>query len=336
MNLKARYMAVALLAAGCSSSETDVTEDATTQVAEVLGDVQDADVPMGRELLGGIPVHARRWEHEGIQCDTTPESASVEVCGQTFQSELHLAWTDCQARFMGHGGRSWHGPPGAEADASTAPAAPTSAGSVDVVTTVEPTAECAEGVALRFQQQSTHDITHTRGDGESRKLSGTLTSIVVGLSDTEPQSRSTTVDTTRARIDAEGNVIDSLHLTGTLEETFDSAAVTPSHVSSGTLTSTDAEGNASTVTLSAVTRAPPSVCTWPVSGTLERTAADGTTTVLVYGPECGQATLDGESITLPSRPGRGGGEGRGGGRGGPRGGGHGGPPPRPGAPDSGA
>ncbi|MCP3145119.1 hypothetical protein [Pyxidicoccus xibeiensis] len=335
MNLKARYMAVALLAAGCSS-ETVVTEDATTEVAEALGDVQDADVPMGRELMGGIPVHARRWEHEGIQCDTTPESASVEVCGQTFQSELHLAWTECQARFMGHGGRSWHGgPPGSEGDASTAPRAPVSAGSVDVVTTVAPTAECAEGVALRFQQQSTHDITHTRGDGSSRKLTGTLTSTVIGVSDEKPQSRSTTVDTTRARLDAEGNVIDSLHLTGSLEETFDSAAVTPTHVSSGTLTSTDAGGNTSTVTLSAVTRVPPSVCTWPVSGTLERAEADGSTHVLVYGPECGQATLDGESITLPSRPGRGG-EGRGGGRGGPRGGGHGGRPRPGGAPDSGA
>jgi len=178
-------------------------------------------------------------------------------------------------------------------------------------------------VALRFQQQSTHDITHTHADGGVVKLSGSITASSVGVSDTEPQSRSTTVDTTRTRLDAEGAVVDSLHLTGTLEETFDAAATPATHTSSGTLTATAADGSASTVTLTDVVRVPPSTCTWPISGTLQRAAADGTTHVLVYGPECGQATLDGGTLTLPSRPhgGHGRGGGGDGGRGGPRGGG---------------
>jgi hypothetical protein len=326
MNVKVGVTALALFATGCASSES-ATENATTTVAEAIGEAQDADVPMGgRELLGKLPVDARRWEHEGLQCDTTPERTTVEVCGRTFPADLHLAWTDCQVRFRGHG-RGWHrGPPGTQPreGSKTAPAAPVSSGAVDVVTTVEPTAECAEGVALRFQQQSTHDITHAHADGGTVRLTGGMTSTSVGVSDTEPQSRSTTVDTTRTRLDAEGAVVDSLHLTGTLEETFDAAATPTTHTSRGTLTATEADGSASTVTLTDVVRVPPSTCTWPLSGTLERTTADGTTHVLTYGPGCGQATLDGEAITLPSRPRGGhgrGGPGGDGGRGGPRPGG---------------
>jgi len=139
MNVKVGVTALVLFAAGCSSSET-TTEDATTTVAEAIGEAQDADVPMGgRELLGKIPVNARRWEHEGIQCDTTPESTTVEVCGQSYPADLHLAWTDCQVRFRGRGGRGWHrGPPGTkpEEGSATAPAAPVSSGAVDVVTTI--------------------------------------------------------------------------------------------------------------------------------------------------------------------------------------------------------
>ena len=44
-----------------------------------------------------------------------------------------------------------------------------------------------------------------------------------------------------------------------------------------------------------------SVCPWPTAGTLERVAADGTTHTLVYGPDCGSATLDGSVIQLPQR-----------------------------------
>jgi hypothetical protein len=56
------------------------------------------------------------------------------------------------------------------------------------------------------------------------------------------------------------------------------------------------------VTLTDIVRVPPPVCAWPLSGTLQRAEADGTTHVLSFGPECGQATLDGAAITLPSRP----------------------------------
>lgn len=316
MNLKARLFVVTLFAAGCSSKTGTEESTATETVAEAINDAQDSDIPMGRELDGRIPVSARRWEHEGIQCDTTPESTAVEVCGQTFAADLHLSWTDCQARFPGHGGRGWHrGPgPGQAPDTGTMDTAtgPVSSGSVAVVTTVEATAECAEGVAFRFQEQSSHDITHTHPNGEVVKHSGSISSDAVGVSDREPQSRATTFDTTRARVDAEGNTLDSLHLAGTLQETFDATTTPATRTSTGTLTATREDGSSSTVTLTGVTRVPPSVCTWPVSGTLERTTAEGTTQVLVYGPECGQATLDGEVITLPSRPHGGGGKGRGG------------------------
>lgn len=335
MKLKAGMLAAALVGAGCGTQKTqDTTEQqAVVAVAGAINEAQSADVPLGSRFLEGLPLEVRRWEHEGFQCDAEPETAEVEVCGQRFPSELHLSWTDCQARARGPrgGGCGWERPPapggGPRPEDSERGEATgvVSSGTVEVVTAIAPVEACGEDSPLRFEQQSTHDITHTLEDGRSAKMAGSIASTSVRVPGArQTLSRAVTVDTTRTHLDAAGTVLDSLHLTGSLEENFDAEADTPTRTSNGTLTATLADGSASSVTLTGIVRVPPSVCAWPLAGTQVRTGAEGTTNTLVFGPECGQATLDGEAITLPARPL------------GPRDGGFGGKPPRGGGPGGGA
>jgi hypothetical protein len=65
------------------------------------------------------------------------------------------------------------------------------------------------------------------------------------------------------------------------------------------------DGTQGTVTLQDIVRPPRNVCPWPTSGTLTRADADGTSHALVFGPDCGAATLDGTVVDLPAQPSRG-------------------------------
>ncbi len=308
MRFKSGLVAVALLATGCTAGDT--AEDSMITVTEAIGDAQTTEIPVGLELLHGPPMDARRWEHEGLHCDATPERTTVEVCGQSFTSELKLAWSDCQVRPRMHrdhvapqgtqevsasGGGGGHG-------GQTPPSPRVSSGTVEVLSTITPVGECSESAQIQIEKQSTHDIRHASEDGSLVKLSGTVTATSTRGSSTGPQSRSSSFDTTRTRLDADGNTVESLRLTGELAVTSNRTAQPPTHTSQGTFTVTQADGSAATVTLTGIVRVPPPVCAWPISGMLQRTEADGTSHVLSFGPECGQATLDGEAITLPARP----------------------------------
>lgn len=62
----------------------------------------------------------------------------------------------------------------------------------------------------------------------------------------------------------------------------------------------------STIQIVDLVRPPRQTCRWPTSGSVIRTDADGTVHTLTYGPACGQATLDGQDISLQRPPGGGG------------------------------
>jgi hypothetical protein len=168
-----------------------------------------------------------------------------------------------------------------------------------VVSTTTAQGECSDITELKSEQQATHNIQHTTAAGLVVTLTGTVTSNSSQTPATGSRTQSSTVDTTRTRVDASGSTIDSVHLTGTLESTFDKSAETPTQTSSGSMTVTQADGTTSSATLTNVVRVPRETCDWPISGTIERTA-DGIAHVLVFGPDCGQATLDGTATTLPA------------------------------------
>jgi hypothetical protein len=56
-------------------------------------------------------------------------------------------------------------------------------------------------------------------------------------------------------------------------------------------------GEAATA-ITGVVRVPEAECQYPIAGTIERTLPDGTSHILAFGPECGQATADGEPVDL--------------------------------------
>ena len=114
---------------------------------------------------------------------------------------------------------------------------------------------------------------------------------------------STQVDVTRTRTNADGTVAGTVHIVGALTVAF-SSDVPPVRTINGSYTEDSSEFGQATVTLTDIVRPPRFVCPWPVSGTLTRVAADGTTHAVVYGPDCGSATLDGTAVTMPARRGR--------------------------------
>jgi hypothetical protein len=302
---------------GCGTG-VEAAENTTLTLSETLDErSQVAEGPVRHLGKGGPAGGLERWLHEAERCDTEPETTTVDVCGTALPATQHFAWTDCQR--PAHAPR--HAPPpDARADGGGRPhTPPSSSGTVDVVHTVEPVGACGEGAVYRYKDEATVAVSHTSPKGHLVTVAGTHTSESMHAPEATLFSRTSTVDTTHTATDSEGNVVRSIHLSGTEEVTFDSSGETPTRTSRGTMVADLGEGRSDRVTEKEVVRVPPSVCRWPVGGTLEHTTPEGTTHVLSFGPECGQATLDGAAVDLSER--------RGGGRGGPRRG-----PPPAGAP----
>jgi hypothetical protein len=161
--------------------------------------------------------------------------------------------------------------------------------------TTDPAGSCAAGVKIVISEQSTFQITRTRPDGASIAVQGTASSTSTRDPAASTVSKQTTTDTTRTTTDASGSV-QSVHVTGSLSVVIDRSSGTPVRTVNGTVHAAYSDGTTSSVTLTDVVRS--ASCPWPVSGTIVRTAADGTTHTLVFGPSCGEATLDGSAVTL--------------------------------------
>ncbi len=314
-----------LVASGCAS---DTAEDATSTVSQALEEASDAtDAADVASLLRGLNA-LRPQAVEGFHCDSTPETTTVEVCGQSLPATVHLEWTGC----VGGGGRHGGGRPPPPRDGTNA-SAPASAegcktpgsgpsdGLVDITYTYTAAADCTGDITR--EQSVTFEIKRTAEDGSVATVKGTSSATAVLVANAHPQNKATKADVTRTTTDAAGTVTKSVHLVGEMATTF-SSETPPTRTINGSYAETYLDGSTGTVTLADVVRPPRNVCRWPTGGTLTRALSDGTTHVLAFGPECGAATLDGTAVELPERrgPGGGGDGGHGGGRrGGPGGGG---------------
>jgi hypothetical protein len=301
------------LTSGCSGtgSEENTTE-VVSQAVEATSDSSDA-VEVSSLMRG---LHALRPDAvEGFHCDASPDITYVDVCGKSLPSTVHLEWTDCASpgRPGGggrHGGRDGGGsrppPPGgttggtstgtvASMDTTTTPTTPAaddgdmktcggprfgpSSGTVDIEYKYTAPEDCA---SVEQAQSVTFQISRAGEDGSVSTVQGTSSSSATLIGDAPPRTKATQADVTRSRTDASGAVVSSVHLTGAITVAFSS--------------DTPPTG---TVTLGNVVRPPRNVCRWPTSGTLTRASSDGTTHTLVFGPDCGTATLDGTAVELP-------------------------------------
>lgn len=322
--------AVALVAgaltSGCAGDSS--AEDATTVVSQAVETASDSsDAVEVSSLMRGM--NALRSEAvEGFHCDATPDIVNVEVCGKSLPSTVHLEWTDCASpgRPGGGGHRGGHGdgagggmppppPSGGEGTRGGTPVTQSpgtgtsseapkmcggprfgpSSGTVNIAYTYTAAEDCS---AVQQDQSVTFQISRTAEDGAVSTVQGTSSSSAALVGDAPPQQKTTQADVTRSHTDASGAVVSSVHLTGSMSVAF-SSETPPTRTVNGSYTEVALDGTSGTVTLDNIVRAPRNVCRWPTSGTLTRASSDGTTHTLVFGPDCGTATLDGTAVELP-------------------------------------
>lgn len=325
--------AAGTLTIGCSGtgSEENTTE-VVSQAVEAASDSSDA-VEVSSLMRG---LHALRPDAvEGFHCDASPDITTVDVCGKSLPATVHLEWTDCASpgrpggggRGGGHGGGHGGGgprpPPSGgttggtstgtvtSMDTTTAPTAPAagdgdmktcggprfgpSSGTVDIEYTYSAPDDCS---SVEQAQSVSFQVSRTGEDGSVSTVQGTSSSTATLNGDAPPQTKATQADVTRSRTDASGAVVSSVHLTGAITVAF-SSDTPPTRTVNGSYTEAQLDGTTGTVTLDALVRPPRNVCRWPTSGTLTRASSDGTTHTLVFGPDCGTATLDGTAVELP-------------------------------------
>lgn len=322
--LGALALAAGAMTVGCSSDKTaDETTSEVSQAVEATSDSSDA-VEVS-SLLHGLD-KLRPQAVEGFHCDASPDITYVDVCGQSLPATVHLEWTDCAAPGRPGGG---HGPGGGRGDGggmppppeggagtvrghSTADAGPRdggahggpSSGTVDIAASYTAPENC-EG-AVTQEQSVTFQISRTNAAGEISTVQGTTSSTSELTPGTPPRQKATQADVTRTKTDASGTVLSQVHLTGSMAIAF-SSDTPPVRTIDGAYAEESLDGTQASVTLAGIVRPSRDVCPWPTSGTLTRTASDGTTHTLAFGPECGDATLDGTAVDLPERGERGGG-----------------------------
>jgi hypothetical protein len=320
--LGAFTLAAGTLTGGCSSGSS--AEDTTTMVSQAVESVSDSsDAVEVSSLMRGLN-KLRSEAVEGFHCDASPDITYIELCGKSLPATVHLEWTECAAPQRRGGGR----PVGGTADTDgtvtasggggarrpapgTAPAgAPpaeggscsggghfvSSSGTVDIAYTYTEPEDCAG--AIKQDQTVSFEISRTADDGSVAKVAGSTASSAQVVEGAPPQQKATQADVTRTLTDAEGTVVSSVHLTGSMSVEF-SSDTPPVRTVNGSYTEAFLDGSSGTVTLENIVRQPRNVCPWPTSGTLTRATSDGQTHTLAFGPDCGAATLDGTAVELP-------------------------------------
>lgn len=328
-------VAGALTAGGCSAAST--AEDTTAVVSQTVETASDSsDAVEVSSLIHGLNgLHADAVE--GFHCDSSPDITYVTVCGKSLPATVHLDWTNCSAPARPAGGKRGGGAPGG-GSGNTPPPPPQdgqggvggyggvggaggaggggapegapeggkmcggpnfgpSTGTVDITFTYSSEGDCTADVTQN--QSVSFQISHTADDGSVSKEEGTTSSVATLVASGPPQQKQTQADVTRTHTDASGAVVSSVHLTGSMSTAF-SSDTPPTRTVNGSYTEVLLDGSQGTVTLTDVVRAPRNVCQWPTSGTLTRASSDGTTHTLVFGPDCGTATLDDAAVQLPN------------------------------------
>ena len=319
--LKSVALVASAMVGGCTGA---TTEDPTTTVSEALEAASNSsDAVEVADLLRNLK-GPRVEAVEGFHCDSSPDITYVDVCGKSLPATVKLEWTDCAApRRGGKGGHPRGGPPpSGGADGGMPPPPPgggrggmppppgggergmgggghahgPSSGTVEIASTYS-TPDGCEGAIVQEQSVS-FQISRTGEDGSVSTAQGTTASTLQLVADAPPRKKATQADVTRTLTDASGAVVRSVHLTGAMSVEF-SSDTPPTRTINGAYAEAFADGTQGSVTLAAIVRPPRNVCPWPVSGTLTRTTADGQSHTLVFGPECGDATLDGTAVELP-------------------------------------
>jgi hypothetical protein len=218
---------------------------------------------------------------EAIPCDPTPDLLTVDVCGRTFTEASHFEWHDCA-------GPGYRGPGNVG----------TSSGTIDTTLAIgsDVSSSCDASSEYPFDDEASYAIVRHLRDGASLVASGDASSTTLRSLDAEVFTRLTHLDAQRVLSKSDGTIERSVHLLGDILVRFDTETEPEKRTFNGTVTATYLDGSAETVTLTDVVRYPPASCSEPVAGVVQRLGGDGITHTLVFGPDCGDETLDGQPV----------------------------------------
>lgn len=242
------------------------------------------------------------------RCDTTPDVVSQVVCAVSVPESMHFEWTGCGA------------PPGdgpAPPDDFSCPnhaGVPQgeevhSQGTMDITNTVslgpvtggggaQAIIGCDSTSELTWEQHVDLAMERSGRFGNTASLKGTADTKGTHSLDAQVLSLETALDMTRTLKNDGGEVLRSVRMEGKVSTVMDRGVMPPVRTMNGSMRMDMGEGETGQVELREVERQAPMVCFWPVAGTMVRTDSEGVAHHLVFGPGCGEATLDGEGISL--------------------------------------
>ncbi len=277
------------LAAGCSRPSTSDEPEPAAMAGEMLMLAVD---PI---TSGDTPTYAQgpaRYAWLAAQCDDTPKRESLDICGRTVLGDAHYEWSECTVALPEQA-------PFSEI---------TTSGSLQINTAID--GDCQAGNAaldrtasFELVRQLTEDVTmRLVGSATAQRVQPDPTTLDIVVHASREISRAGTAVATAA-VDGSVSVqLDRENETRTLSGLLSMHVQHPRGAREAKLE------------LSDVVRVHYTQCRWPVGGSITRTT-DKQVSVLAFGSTCGQATLNGEPVSLAKiasyRPG---GHGRRGGR----------------------
>lgn len=223
-----------------------------------------------------------------MYCDAVPELTIEKICGLDVVTKAHVAWTGCQL-------------PAPQQTDGTQPQQPAPAeteGVLDTETVVthsvcSPVTEVTytRHTAFSLTKKTADDTSTTAGDIDTTGTQAAAPGNITRTMSLDMTASVPATDGTHKEFTLQGE------LTVTLALEKDKPPVTSLD---GTLTRA---GDApETYLVKAVERGDPKACRWPVTGEIARTLPSGEKHVISFGPECGQATLDGKQVSLNPQP----------------------------------
>ena len=268
-----------------SSSESEA-KDAAVASAEALGAAADA-VDLAESVSGGPafapampPPPGGPGPGSPLACDPEPDVTLGDTCGHPYPATVHLEWTDC----VGPNGGS-------------------SSGIIDLVNVASVEGTCDAPTAFLWQQDSTFALDFNAPDGRSASEDGAASSTASHDVGVPAGTKVGTLDATRTFRDENGDIVRQVNVAGDYDIAYDGVSDPPTRTFNGTLQAELVNENKTLdLEVTGLVRVPPPMCIHPVAGTIVATRTEGNTTIthtIAFGPQCGQAAVDGNPIMLP-------------------------------------
>lgn len=274
----AALLTLALNLTGCGRDDDDptVTAAADLQRALEMDGALDLLGPGGAAVLQG----GDKGLPAGLACDASPSVVTETVCGHDFAAEAHYAWQDCSVDA-----------PGDRPD-------PVSGGQLDLVRAVVGEPDCDGLVSLA--ESAEFSVSVALPMGRRAEMQGTLTAASERDLEAGDFTRTATIAATRTLF-ADDEPVLTIALAGELTVDVAFADDGPVRTIDGALTLSSGDDGDATLTLEGVVHRPLSGCAWPTAGTLVRARTGEEAHTLVFGPDCGEASRDGEPVDLDAQ-----------------------------------